>query len=235
MLDAMQKTFFLAANWKMYAPPARWDAPDSPFQPKKGLDVYVFPPLLWLPECVEKGLNTGAQCGHPQKEGAHTGSVSMEMIAKAGAKAVICGHSERRKEYCESDDAVITQARAALEAGILPIVCVGETWDERSQNAQEKVVARQLLNLPEGCIVAYEPVWAIGSGQSATPKDFQEMHTFIQNRAPKGTRILYGGSVTAENAHSILSLEEVDGCLVGGASRKKDEWKKIVDTALSLS
>ncbi len=231
----MAKKYFLAANWKMYAPPEGWDGDSSPFKPREDVDVYVFPSFLWLQECAEAGLQSGAQCGHPENEGAYTGCVSMEMIAEVDATAVLCGHSERRKECGESDQFVMAQAQAALSVGLLPIVCVGETAEERTQDQQQAVVSRQLLSLPEGCIVAYEPVWAIGSGVAATPEDIAAMHTFIKSLVPESTRVLYGGSVTAENAGSILSIPTVDGCLVGSASRKMDEWKSIVDTAASLS
>lgn len=230
----MTKRFLIAANWKMNPAPAGFDAADTPYASKANVDVVVFPTFLDLQRCVDAKLACGAQCGRPEEKGAFTGDVSMTMIAATGAEYVLCGHSERRSKHGETDADVAAQARAALAAGLHPIVCVGETEDERTAGREKDVVQRQLADIPAGITIAYEPVWAIGTGKTATPDDAQAMHAFIRSLLKTDadkTRILYGGSMNAANAEALLKQPDIDGGLIGGASLKTEEFRAIVALA----
>jgi triosephosphate isomerase len=184
----------------------------------------------------------GGQDCHAQSAGAFTGDISAEMLKDAGASAVIVGHSERRRYHGEDDAAVCAKALAARRAGLLAIVCIGETRPERDAGKAHGVVHRQLDGslsadgeiLAENFALAYEPVWAIGSGVTPTQSEVADMHRFIRQRlvsrfgqAGQGVRILYGGSVKPANAKTLLAIENVDGALVGGASLKADEFLAI--------
>ncbi len=183
------------------------------------------------------GIAVGGQDCHPDASGAHTGDISAEMLKDAGAAFVIVGHSERRADHDERDALVKAKAQAARRAGLVPIVCVGETEAERRAGKQEEIVRRQLAgSLPEGeggLVIAYEPVWAIGTGLTPTIDDIAAMHTFIRKRAGKGVRILYGGSVKPSNTREILAAENVNGALVGGASLKAGDFHAIIAAASS--
>jgi triosephosphate isomerase len=185
-------------------------------------------------------VRIGAQDCHAEPAGAFTGDISAEMLRDAGASAVIVGHSERRSYHKETDADVHAKALAARRAGLLAIVCVGETRAERDSGRALAVVGAQLDgSLPDGAtaenlVVAYEPVWAIGTGLTPTPDDVAEMHGFIRQRlaarfgaAGEGMRILYGGSVKPSNAEELMNVANVDGALVGGASLKADEFLAI--------
>ena len=178
----------------------------------------------------------GGQDCHPDPAGAHTGDISAEMLADLGCRYVIVGHSERRADHGEGDGLVRRKAEGALRAGLTPIICVGESETERLRGEQEGIVGRQLAGSlpdaagPENAVIAYEPVWAIGTGRTATPADVAAMHAHIRHAlGPKGAgmRILYGGSVKASNAAELLTLADVDGALVGGASLKLEEFWAI--------
>jgi len=182
----------------------------------------------------------GGQDCHAEAAGAFTGDISAEMLADAGATAVIVGHSERRTYHGESDGMVRAKALAAGRAGLMAVVCVGETKDQRSGGRTLDVVGAQLAGslpsavVPEGVVVAYEPVWAIGTGLTPTPADVAEVHGFIRGRlvarfgeAGDEIRILYGGSVKPSNASELLRVANVDGALVGGASLKADDFLGI--------
>lgn len=241
-----ERGYLIAANWKMHVPPEGFDTVDSPYRSAEHAEVMVFAPFLYVSACVKAGLITGAQCGHPEDTGAHTGCVSMAMIKHAGCEAVLCGHSERRHELGETDVLVMQQATSALDHGLHPIVCVGETADQRKAGSQHAVVQSQLsMILPlfsraprdaqhAALTIAYEPVWAIGTGVNATPDEAEEMHAFIRSLLPefakKSARIIYGGSVTGENASSLLSQQNIDGALIGGASLKPEEFRLIVES-----
>lgn len=233
------RRLLIAANWKMNPTPAGFDAPNSPYRAQKMIDVVVFPSFLELQQCVDAKLMTGAQYGHPEEQGAHTGDIGMRMIAETGATFVLCGHSERRREHGETDQMVLAQAKAALGAGLHPIVCVGETQQERDSGQAKSVVERQLQGLPSGVTIAYEPVWAIGTGKNATADEAQEMHAFIRSLLPakdrNATRILYGGSMNAQNAEELLRCPDIDGGLVGGASLKPADFGRIVEIAISAA
>lgn len=182
----------------------------------------------------------GGQDCHPQPSGAHTGDIATEMLADAGARAVIVGHSERRADHHESDALVRAKALAAWRAGLTAIVCVGETRAQREAGETLRVVGGQLAgSLPEGAtganlVVAYEPVWAIGTGLTPTPADVAEVHGFIRRTLSERfgaggakIRILYGGSVKPSNARELLGVADVNGALVGGASLKADDFLAI--------
>ena len=235
----MDRKILIAANWKMNPAPAGFDAKDSPYRPETAIDVVVLPTFLDLQTCIAARLTVGAQYGRPEHAGAFTGDVSITELKKIGCRYVLCGHSERRHHHGETDQMVMEQAVATLEAGLHPIICVGETADEREKKKEKSVVERQLKGIPEGVTIAYEPVWAIGTGKTATPKDAQEMHAFIRSLLPKDqketTRILYGGSMNAANAEELLKQNDIDGGLIGGASLKPQEFRSIVETALKLS
>ena len=206
------------------------------------VDVLIFPPFTLVASFAERARGTrvaiGGQDCHAARSGAHTGDIAAEMLADARAIAVIVGHSERRRDHHETDADVRAKAQAARRAGLLPIVCVGETRAERDAGHARAIVDRQLDgSLPHGTpdfVVAYEPVWAIGSGMTPTPADVGDMHGFIRERllarygaAAEGARILYGGSVKAANAKALMAIANVDGALIGGASLNPDEFLAI--------
>lgn len=239
----------IAGNWKMNllkadgAALVRALGGSLSGTPKPACDVLVCPPFTLLdalaPLCREAGLALGAQDCHAAPSGAFTGNVAAPMLADAGCAYVIVGHSERRSLHGEDDAAVKAKAEAALAAGLVAIVCVGETEAERdSGRAEEIVVAQLLASLPEGAsagtlVVAYEPVWAIGTGRTPTVAQVADMHLAI--RAALGgpladaaaVRILYGGSVKPGNAAELLSVANVDGALVGGASLSHGDFWAI--------
>jgi len=205
-------------------------------------DLMVCPPATLIASFAAVARGTpvliGGQDCHALASGAYTGDVSAEMLKDAGASAVIVGHSERRQYHHETDPEVRAKAQAAWRAGLLPIVCVGETRPQREAGHALDVVAGQLKgSLPDGAgdfVVAYEPVWAIGTGLTPTPADVGEMHRSIREHlisrygmSGQGTRILYGGSVNPKNAAELLVVENVDGSLVGGASLKAEDFLAI--------
>ncbi len=209
-------------------------------------DFLVCPPaqlLIPVGEAIAgSGILLGAQDCHSAEKGAHTGDISAVMLADAGCSHVIVGHSERRSDHGESDAQVQAKAAAALAAGLVPIVCIGETEEERLAGAALEVITRQLEgSLPEGegvLVVAYEPVWAIGTGRTPTPDDVAEVHEHVRSLLCRilgetrgaAVRILYGGSVKAANAAELLSVGHVDGALVGGASLDAGEFWAIGTT-----
>jgi len=201
-------------------------------------DVLICPPATLIATFSaafsEKGVQIGAQDCHPKESGAHTGDISAEMLSDAGASHVIVGHSERRADHGEADADVKAKAEAVLRAGLTPIICVGETREQREAGKALDVVGAQLEgSLPDAgvFVVAYEPVWAIGTGLTPTLTDIEEMHAFIRTNTPHGTRLLYGGSVKPGNATEILRISNVNGALVGGASLKADDFHPIIAAA----
>ena len=211
-----------------------------------GVEVAICPPFVYLADVaalLEKTeILLGAQDVSEQESGAYTGEISAQMLADVGCRYVIVGHSERRHIYNESDELTAQKFAKAAEAGLSPILCLGEKLDEREQGITEEVVARQLDSVVqltgiagfEKAVIAYEPVWAIGTGKTATPEQAQEVHAFIRERISSqsvdvadGIRILYGGSVKPDNAKEIFSQADVDGGLIGGASLKVDDFLQI--------
>ena len=242
----------IAANWKMYKTPEQARAFVGEFKLLiAGHDrdeVALFPPFISIPATLEAVTGTqievGAQNMHWEKQGAYTGEVSADMIKCVGCTQVIIGHSERRQYFGETDVGVNRKLRGALADGLKAIVCVGELFEERESGLTESILRRQVgaalreisgADVDSFCI-AYEPVWAIGTGKTATPEIAADAHIFIRGEAAKaiGTdaarklRIIYGGSVKPENAHALMSQEEIDGALVGGASLDPTSFAAIV-------
>lgn len=235
-MPLMRRTPLIAANWKMHLAPAGWNAADTPYGTHAGVEVVVLPSFVDIRACAAAKLIVGGQAGSAEPNGARTGDVSMTMLRDAGCTFVLCGHSERRAHHDESDDDVAAQVAAALEVGLHPIVCVGETDAQREKGKEQASVKKQVMAVPHGQVTfAYEPVWAIGTGKTATPEIAQEMHAFIRSLLPQesraSTRIIYGGSVNAMNARVLLAQPDIDGLLVGGAGLKPAEFADIVRIA----
>ena len=242
----------LAANWKMYKTPDQATAFFHDFLPlvqgHDRDDIVVCPNYIALQAAIHavKGSRVaiGAQNLHWEKEGAFTGEICANMLLAIGVTHVIIGHSERRQYFGETDDTVNLKLKSALEAGLVPIVCVGEVLEERGANLTDDVLRRQCLRAfnkvsakkAANLVVAYEPVWAIGTGKTATPQMAADAHAIIRAEAADSfgqefadkLRILYGGSVKPENAHALMSEEEIDGALVGGASLDPKSFAAIV-------
>ena len=251
----MPRPKLIAGNWKMYT--SRQGAADLAAALAKGVPagakarVAVCPPFPWLLTVADalKGspVALGAQDCYTEKEGAFTGEVSPAMLLDAGCRYVILGHSERRHVLGETDHAIHDKVHAAVGAGLHVILCVGETLPERDRGHMQRIFQRQLYAATAGLsaeqfsrlTVAYEPVWAIGTGKVATPDQAQEAHKFLREKlaalygaaVADATPILYGGSVKPDNAAGLLALPDVDGALVGGASLKADQFLPIVAAA----
>ena len=206
---------------------------------REGVDVVLFPPAVYLSLAVERlaGVQIGVQNVHFEEAGAYTGEIAAEMAEELGARYVLVGHSERRRLFCETDEVVAAKYRAAVRAGLIPILCVGETLEERRQGREDAVVLSQVDAVLNGAaaanaVVAYEPVWAIGTGETATPAQAQAMHATIRGALPdRNACILYGGSVTAENAGALFAEDDIDGGLVGGASLEPASFNAIIYAA----
>ncbi len=243
---------YVAANWKMHKTVAEAGEFVEALLPEvegAGAEVVICPSFLALREVVERcrgsAVRVAAQNMHEAEAGAFTGEVSAPMLLDAGAGAVILGHSERRQLFGESDEALARKLPAALGAGLEPILCVGESEEERDSGQTESVLERQLdADLAEvasgrlaDVVVAYEPIWAIGTGRTATPEQAQETIAFVREVLRKrgseagSVRILYGGSVKPGNAAELLSMPDIDGALVGGASLDPGEFAAIVEAA----
>lgn len=239
----MSRKPLIAGNWKMFPAPSELQT----YKPREDVDVIVFPTFIDIPSCIDFGLVVGAQFGHPEESGPHTGDVSMKMVKDLGCAYVLCGHSERRQRHGESNEFVAKQVVAALKLGLHPIVCVGETEEERNMGREKEVVKEQIETVLSvvnqklktsnyELAIAYEPVWAIGTGKTATPNDAQTMHSFIRGllsdiSAFSHLRILYGGSVKPENAADLLSQPDIDGALVGGASLDPVKFQAVIEIA----
>lgn len=242
----------IAANWKMYKTPDQAGAFVTDFclliPANLQAEIVLCPPFVCLPAVVDAVQGTrigvGGQNMFWEKEGAYTGEVSAPMLRATGCSHVIIGHSERRQYFGETDETVNRKLKAALAAGLQPIVCVGELLEEREAGLTEEVLTRQCNIAFSGIsgveaaplIVAYEPVWAIGTGKTATPEMAANAHELVREQAAKAfgdetaanLRILYGGSVKPENAKALMSQVEIDGALVGGASLDPQSFAKIV-------
>jgi triosephosphate isomerase len=238
----------IAGNWKMHKGPEETaDFCRALLEKLDGLDadVVVAPPFTSLSAAVEalrgSAILVYAQNVHWEREGAYTGEISVEMLQTQAVAGAIVGHSERRQHFCETDETTARRAHAALDAGLGVIACVGETLEEREAGQTEAVLRRQVeaiaaaIPTPERALrIAYEPVWAIGTGKTATPETAQEAHAFIRGLYPV-EQILYGGSVKPENAEELLAQPDVDGALVGGASLDVESFSEICRTAARLS
>ena len=251
----MSRRPVVVGNWKMFktVPEAvafalEWKQKGGEYP---GVDVGFAPPFVAIHALAEKlkgtGIWVGGQNCHAEETGAFTGEIACSMLAAAGANSVLIGHSERRQLYGETDEGVAKKTAAALKAGITPIVCVGETLGEREGGKTFDVVDRQVTGAfaklaPEqigNCVIAYEPVWAIGTGKTATAAQAQEVHAHIRGRVQalsarhvaEALRIQYGGSVKASNATELLGQPDVDGALVGGASLEVGSFAAICQAA----
>ncbi len=243
----------VAANWKMHKTieeSERFLAEFLPKAPASGPEVVVCPPFLSLKtaveHCAQSRVRVAAQNMHEEAEGAFTGEVSAPMLLELGVDGVILGHSERRQHFGESDGALCRKVPAALSSGLEPILCVGENESQRDSDETEGILTRQieadLANVADDrlsdVVIAYEPVWAIGTGRTATPEQAQEAIALIRGliegrsgEAAAAIRILYGGSVKPDNAAELISQPDVDGALVGGASLDPADFAAIVDAA----
>ncbi|MGH7507907.1 MAG: triose-phosphate isomerase [Gemmatimonadales bacterium] len=245
-----ERSLIYAANWKMNHGPAEARAFAERFlsltAPIKGRSLWFFPPAVSLHALSaltrsRPDIRIGIQNAHWESKGAFTGEIAIPMAMEAGAHAVLAGHSERRQLFGETDEQVARKAKAALNLGVTPLVCVGETLAERDGARTEHVIVRQLASIIEALdpaqwprvVLAYEPVWAIGTGKNATPDDAAQIHELIRmelgrhgitNHVP----ILYGGSVNAGNVLSLLARPQLDGVLVGGASLDPEGWAELV-------
>ncbi|MGE5294287.1 MAG: triose-phosphate isomerase [Solirubrobacterales bacterium] len=248
---------FVAGNWKMNTDGrssvelAQGVAKGASGLAGEKVTVAVIPPFVYLQSVVQAvkstGVAVGAQDLYIEPKGAFTGEISAAMLKDVGCNYVLCGHSERRHVLGESDEFVGKKVTAAISAGLMPILCVGELLSERDGGQTQAVVARNLKTGLAGLgadkmsavTIAYEPVWAIGTGRTATPQQAQEVHLFIRGlladmyskKLAEETRILYGGSANAGNAKELMAQKDVDGLLVGGASLKVDDFVKIIQAA----
>ena len=228
----------IAGNWKMFKGPSETRAFAEAFEPPEGVDVVLCPPFPSLATAVDAGLAAYAQNVHWAREGAFTGEASAPMLNELGVQGAIVGHSERRRLFAETDETVARRTIAALEHGLGVIACVGESGEEREAGQTELILRvqveaiRDAVGPHERLVIAYEPVWAIGTGQTATPDQAQEAHVFIKSLVD--VPVLYGGSVKPENADEILSEPDVDGALVGGASLEVDSFTAICRSAARI-
>ena len=234
----------IAANWKMHGDMSWLSKPNNfdgllPAKDRQSIDVLICPPLPFIVPLAQgaeqASIFIGGQNCHANETGAHTGEVSAEMLKSAGASYVIVGHSERRAGG-ETDTDVKAKAMAVQRVGLTPIICVGEPLGVREKGNAEKHVNAQLeASLPDDrgdIVIAYEPIWAIGTGKVASIADIDDMHAFIREMVGSDTRILYGGSVKPGNAKDILSTPNVNGALIGGASLEMDSLAEIAKAAL---
>ena len=251
----MPRKKLIAANWKMYKTPAEAKAFASSFLPLVSGhtrdEIALFPSPVLLPAVVESmrgsHIAVGAQNIHFAEEGAYTGETSVGQLKAVGGTHTLLGHSERRQYFAETDEMVNKKLHTALKHGIVPIVCIGEVIEEREAGKTESVLRRQVTagfagvaglaaEVIGSIVIAYEPVWAIGTGRTATPEIAVDAHKIVRaevaklfgDRVAANMRILYGGSVKPDNATALMSQEEIDGALVGGASLKPDSFAAIV-------
>lgn len=248
----MSRKALIAANWKMYKTPAEAKAFIDAFLPlvkdHSRDEIALFPSPVLLPTVIEaaKGSNVavGAQNIHFAAEGAYTGETSLAQLKAVGGTHTLIGHSERRQYFAETDEIVNKKLKAALAEGIVPVVCIGEVLEDREAGKTAQVLKGQIEGALAGItaaeaksiVIAYEPVWAIGTGKTATPEMAEETHQVVRAEVAKilgaeiaaNIRILYGGSVKPESAAALLAKENIDGALVGGASLKADSFSKIV-------
>ena len=248
----MSRRPLLAGNWKMYKTPAETQAFFEAFKPlvsdAGSSDIVICPPFVNLPAAVAgaqgSSISIGAQNLYWGKEGAFTGEVSGHMLQAVGCRYVIVAHSERRQYFGETEPDIVRKAKAAIEYDLTPIVCVGERLEEREGNQTEQVLSMQFAGglaplTPEQfakVVIAYEPVWAIGTGKTATPQMAEDSHRFLRARVAAkfgdslaaSVRILYGGSVKPDNVRQLMAEEDIDGALVGGASLDPKSFASIV-------
>jgi triosephosphate isomerase len=228
----------IAGNWKMYKGPRATREFCAAFQPPEGIDAVLCPPFGSLEAAVTSGHRIYAQNVHWAEEGAFTGEVSTLILLELGVRGSIVGHSERRQWFGETDETVARRTAAALEHGLDVIACVGESEEEREAGQTELVLRVQVEAIADAAgphpnlVIAYEPVWAIGTGKTATPATAQEAHAFVKSLLD--VPVLYGGSVKPENAEELLTQADIDGALVGGASLDVESFSAICETAARI-
>jgi triosephosphate isomerase len=246
----MSRTPLIAGNWKMHKTAAEAETFLRSVRDHElnGVDVAVCVPFtaLWAAQASSGPIGVYAQNMHEAPSGAFTGEVSAPMLTEIGIDGVVLGHSERRQYFCETDKALQKKVPAALDAGLVPILCVGESEEERENGDTERKLRHQvqeaLHDVPadrlHDVVIAYEPIWAIGTGKVATPEQAQEACGFVRalvgdrsKEAGGQVRVLYGGSMKPDNAAELLALPDIDGGLIGGASLKPDDFLAIVDAA----
>ena len=225
------RTRIVAANWKMNL--LRAEATELVRKleaPPEGTRVVIFPSFPLIHAVAGSGFEVGGQDLHPEDKGAFTGDVSGAQLKDAGCTWVLCGHSERRQGHGERDDLVARKVAAALRHGLTPMICVGETREERKAGKTFEVLERQVRAaiVEQDFALAYEPVWAIGTGETATPEMAQEAHEFIRGLLNRDVPILYGGSATPDTAAGLIAQPDVDGFLVGGASLDPGKFLSII-------
>ncbi len=238
------KRMMVAGNWKMNGNLEMLSHFKSSLPVFENIDVVLCVPSVYIGEAVGANFSVGAQDCSEHESGAYTGDISLSMLAELGAEHVIIGHSERRQAYSETNERVAIKAETALENGFVPIVCVGEPLEVRESGNVFEFVGEQLAAILNRCkqqldklVIAYEPIWAIGTGKTASPEQAQEVHAFIRSELKKSSElysqisILYGGSVTDVNAAELFAQHDIDGALVGGASLKVDSFKIICEHA----
>jgi len=255
-----KRQFLIAGNWKMNGGPFKAAELLEGLKDQKEnfsdeVDVLVCPPFVSLGMAVkylhDSEIHVGAQNFHYEDNGAYTGEISASMIAESGCNFVLIGHSERRQYFGETDETVNKKTHKALSNKIAPIICVGESLDQRKKEVHFDLVSDQIKKAVKNIsddqvldvVIAYEPIWAIGTGETASPEQAQEMHAFIRAELAKlyneetasAIRILYGGSMKPANAEELLSQEDVDGGLIGGASLSADSFSEIINIAEKLS
>lgn len=244
-----QNKRFVAGNWKMNGSLTQnRELLNALIESVKGSDaeIVVFPPALYIDQVATlvKGSNikVGVQNVSAQAKGAFTGEISLSMVKDFGCDYVLIGHSERRTLYGETDEDVAAKMKAVVDAGLLPVICVGETLEERESGNTESVIKQQLTSVIDAigidafknAVIAYEPVWAIGTGKTATPEEADQVHAFIHctlkdysDNISDLVRVVYGGSVNASNVETLFAKENIDGALVGGASLEAEGFTKI--------
>ena len=228
----------IAGNWKMFKGPRETREFCEAFSAPEGVEAVLCPPFVSLRTAVDSGQTVFAQNVHWAAEGAYTGEVSAPMLLELGVTGAIVGHSERRQYFGETEETVARRTAAALEAGLRVIACVGESLEERQSGQMELVLRlhvesiRDAVGQHENLVIAYEPVWAIGTGQTATPDQVRDAHGFVKSLLD--VPVLYGGSVKPENAEELLSEAGVDGALVGGASLDVESFTAICRAAANL-
>ncbi|MCU7554321.1 triose-phosphate isomerase [Alteromonas sp. ASW11-19] len=249
-MNTMSRTPLVAGNWKMNGSRELAGTFSDTLNANsvEGVDVVICPPSVFLTSFEASAFALGGQDVSALDNGAHTGDVSTGMLAECGCDYVIVGHSERRQDHGESSELVAQKAARVLSANLTPIVCIGEPLDvrEAGESALQEYLGKQLAALTKqlspqdlsGCVIAYEPIWAIGTGKTASPEQAQNVHAYIRatlaetdEAVADGMRILYGGSVKADNAEALFSQPDVDGGLIGGASLKADDFMTICQAA----
>lgn len=241
---------WVAGNWKMHGQRQQVTelirAIRTRLNPESAANTILLPPALYIPMAAEalasSEINLGAQNVYPEDQGAYTGELSAPMLKEFNCRFILIGHSERRKIFQEDENFIARKFHHAKDHGMIPLLCVGETLFERENNLTEQTIARQLLSVAKtnkrsfnNCIIAYEPVWAIGTGITASPEQAQAVHAYIRsliadldsNDAEQAS-LLYGGSVNASNARALFSMPDIDGGLVGGASLNAEQFVEIV-------